>query len=123
MKKTLYALFAAGTLLLLAPDAVHAAPALLTDSPVEASRKLAARERVAVAKKAAAAKKSSARNSKMMTAKFRQNMLAALGLDASKSVTTPAERNHQLHLRQKQLRVQTRQESHARRVRCVRQFN
>ena len=109
-------------LLLPAPAPARNARLLLTDNPVEIQRKAAARERVAVAKKAAALKKASSNKSRKSVIKLRRAMLVLLGLEEKKTITSPAKRDWQLHLHQKQLKLKAFQESRAHRRRCVRQM-
>lgn len=121
---TLYTLFAAASLTLLAPTAYATAPR--TDDPTETARKATAREKVATAAKAAkaarAAKKSSSHRFRKLTTNLNHGMLVLLGLEESKAVTSPAKLNRQLHIHQKHLKTKAKLEAKARRRRTSHMF-
>ncbi len=116
MIRHFYFLLAAGTLLLLSPHHAFATPSRspLPDSPTEAQRKAAAREKVATAKMEKVALRKSARSKFNFAAKMSHGMRAALGLDQSKAFTSPAERDWRLHRLQQKLKIRARMESKAR---------
>ena len=123
MKKHLYALLAIVGLLCLNPDLAPAAGLRLPtpDSPTEmqrkaaaAERKAAAREKIAAAKQVSKMKKLSVK-SRRLTAKLEHVMLVMLGLEESKSVTSPRQLRRQLHGHQKQLKLHAKMQSRIRR--------
>ena len=124
MKIRFYCLLATSGLFLLFTGPVSATPNRysFTDSPTEVQRKVAAREKVATDKKATKLKKNSSRRTKKMTAGLGRAMLVALGLEESKRVTSPLNRDRQLHRHQQLLKMKARQESRAHRARCRRQL-
>ena len=123
MKKLLYLLLAMSSLLALTPRTAQAALRRYTptDSPAEAERKAAAREKVAAARKVATEKRSAKRLTKI-SKKMRHAMRVLLGLEESKTVTSPAKLNRQLHAHQKQLKAKARHQARVHRVRCVKQL-
>lgn len=125
MKSYLFGILAIGGLCLCKPAPGCAAAVPSTDNPAAIQRKVAARERTAVAKKAVALKKTLAHAHKTERAggKLRRAMLVLLGLEASRKVTSPAKRDWQLHRLQKQLKVKARLASKAHRRRCLRQMS
>ena len=117
MTKPLYSLLTAGTLLLLlSQHNVFAASSRspLPDSPTETQRKAAARGKVATAKKEKVVLRKSTRGKFNLVAKMSHGMRVALGMEKSKAVTSPAERDRQLHRLQQQLKMRARMESRAR---------
>lgn len=115
MIRNFYALLTAGTLLLLSPHNAFAASSRspLPDSPTETQRK-AAREKVVTAKKEKVALRKSSRSKFNLATKMSHGMRVAFGLEESKAVTSPAERDRQLHRLQRQLKTRARMESKAR---------
>jgi hypothetical protein len=124
MKKNLYS-FVIGALLVFAHSAVQASASYLPtpDSPTEmqrkaaaAERRAAAREKVAAAKQVSKMKKLSVKTNRF-AAKVEHTMLVVLGLQESKSVTSPRQLRRQLHGHQKQLKLHAKMQSRARRSR------
>ncbi|MBF9219874.1 hypothetical protein [Hymenobacter ruricola] len=124
MKKYLYS-FALGTFLILAPGGAYAASARLTapDNPAEVQRKAAAREQKAAAREKVAAAKQVSKMKRLsvkthrFTAKLNHVMLVVLGMEESKTVTSPRQLKRQLHAHQKQLKMHAKMGSRARRSR------
>jgi hypothetical protein len=125
MKKFFYAVLATSGLLFFAPSHVSAAPTrtVLIDNPAEAQRKAAAREQKAAAREKAAAarqvskmKKLSVKTSRF-AAKAEHVLMVVLGLEESKSVTSPHKLKRQLHAHQKQLKMRARMGARSRRTR------
>ena len=119
--KTLYVLFAAASLTVLAPAA--RATTIRTDDPTETARKATAREKVATAAKAAkaakAVKKASAHRFRKLKAGLNHSMLVLLGLEDSRAVTSPGKLDRQLHIHQKHLKTKAKLEAKARRRRTA----
>ncbi|MFD2721453.1 hypothetical protein ACFST9_22250 [Hymenobacter monticola] len=124
MKKYLYS-FVLGATLIFAHGAAQAAGFPATpDNPTEmqrkaaaAERKAAAREKVAAAKQVSKLKKLSVKSNRF-AAKVEHVMLVVLGLEESKSVTSPRQLRRQLHGHQKQLKLHAKMQSRARRGRA-----
>ena len=115
MKRLLYSLLTAGTVLSLSSQPVQATAAhTRTDNPAETERKAATREKVATTKKSGLFKRSS-HHKLNVTKKLNHAMRVVLGLEESKAVTSPAKRNRQMHAHQRRLHLVTRMASPSRR--------
>jgi hypothetical protein len=121
--KTLCTLLAAGSLLLLSP-AMRAAPGIAVDGPTEAARKSAAREKAATAASTAkATRKTSSHRFRRFKSALNHNLMALLGLEERKAVTSPAKLDRQLHIHQKHLRAKAKIDARARRRRTSHMYS
>ena len=129
MKAYFYSLLTAGCLLATAPAQATTSTRSLTENPAEIQRKTAARAKVAEAKKAAAVAAATTKGSvwyktrkatSKATSKLQRAMLVVLGLEESRTVTSPAKLTRQLHAHQKQLKFKARVIARARRARTGR---
>ncbi|MDO7852914.1 hypothetical protein [Hymenobacter convexus] len=113
MKKHFYALLAIVGLLCFNPNFATAAVRSLptTENPADAQRKAAAAEQKAAAREKATAAKQVSKMKKLsvksrrFTAKMERMVLVVLGLQESKTVTSPRQLRRQLHGHQKQLKT------------------
>ena len=92
-----------------------AAGSLSTGNPTATPLKTVATARVA---KEAKNTKSTSTKVRKSSSLSRRSMLAIIGLEEDKTVTTPMQRERQLRSLQKQLRAKTRSEARTRRARC-----
>ena len=122
MKIYLYSLLTISCLLTTAPAQATVNVLTSTENPAEIQRKTAARAKVAEAKKAAAstANRSVWAKTRKTRIKLQRTMFVALGLEESKTVTSPAKLTRQLHAHQKQLKIRARLTARARRARASR---
>ena len=86
-----------------------------TENPTGAPRKAGAEARTA---KATESTKSTSNKARKSSSLSRRSVLAIIGLEEGKSVTTPLQRQRQLRSLQKQLRTKARMEARPRRARC-----
>ncbi|OGX86688.1 hypothetical protein BEN48_12175 [Hymenobacter glacialis] len=86
-----------------------------TENPTATPLKTVATARVA---KAAKNTKLTSKKVRKSSSLSRRSMLAIIGLEEGKTVTTPMQRERQLRSLQKQLRAKTRSEARTRRARC-----
>ncbi|MBJ6111537.1 hypothetical protein JAO73_21125 [Hymenobacter sp. BT523] len=121
MKKYFYAVLAASGLLFLNPAAASASlpHSLLIENPAEAkaerkAAKAAAREQAAAAKQVSKMKKLSVKSHRLGN-KLEHLMLVVLGMEESKTVTSPRQLKRQLHSHQKQLKTRAKLSARARR--------
>ena len=122
MKIHLYSLLTISCLMTTAPAQATVNVRTSTENPAEIQRKTAARATVAEAKKAAAstANRSVWAKTRKTRTKLERTILVALGLEESKTVTSPAKLTRQLHAHQKQLKIRARLTARARRARASR---
>ena len=120
--KTLYTILAACALLFITPVASHA-NAPFTETPTESATKAPTREKAGTLR---AAKKGHKKNAGLRMRRFSSGLnhafMVFLGLEDSKSVTSPAKLNRQLHAHQKHMKIKTKLEAKARRRRTEHMF-
>ena len=113
MKKLLYFFLTGATVVALAGAPAQASSSrLLTDNPAATERKAATPNKDATRK--APVLKHASRHKNSLTAKMRHGMRVMLGLEPSKSITSPRQLARQLHANQRQRRVQNRVASRSR---------